>query len=273
MRSASSKPASAARSTGSSLMFAATPTTIQAENYDLGASGVAYHDTTTGNSGGQYRTTNVDIEGTSDAGGGYNVGWLAPGEWLKYTVSVATAGTYTLEFRVASQGAGGTFHVEVDGLDRTGPLTIPNTGGWQSWTTVTKMGVTLPSGTQVWRVVFDSLGPDGVVGNLNSIRVVSGSSGGGGTGSSTPFGGTPAALPGTLQAENFDEGGSAVAYGDTTSGNSGGQYRSTDVDIEATSDGGGGYNVGWMAAGEWLKYTVSVATAGTYTVEFRVAGP
>ena len=54
-------------------------------------------------------------------------------------------------------------------------------------------------------------------------------------------------LPGTIQAENFDNGGEGVAYHDTTSGNAGGAFRSTDVDIEAAS--GGGYDVGWIDAG------------------------
>ena len=104
------------------------PGTIQAEDFDDGGSGVGYLDTTAGNSGGQYRATDVDIESTSDVGGGYSVGWAFAGEWLAYTVNVATAGTYDLEVRVASAGAGGTFHIEVNGVDRTGPLTVPNTG-------------------------------------------------------------------------------------------------------------------------------------------------
>jgi Carbohydrate binding module (family 6)/PLD-like domain len=248
----------------------ALPGTIQAENFDLGADGVAYHDVDAGNNGNEYRTTNVDIASSSDSGGGFCVGWTAAGEWLKYTVNVTTAGNYNIEFRVASAGAGGTFHFEVNGVDKTGPISVPNTGGWQAWSTITKTNVSLSAGTQVWRVVFDSVGSTGAIGNLNHIRVVAGS-GGGDPGGSMPFGGTPVALPGTIQAENFDEGAPGVAYVDTTAGNSGGQYRSTGVDIEATSDSGGGFNIGWTAAGEWLNYTVNVATAGTYTLEFRVA--
>jgi hypothetical protein len=41
--------------------------------------------------------------------------------------------------------------------------------------------------------------------------------------------------------------------------------------LEPTSDTGGGYNVGWTRAGEWLNYTVNVAITGTYTLETRVA--
>ena len=70
----------------------------------------------------------------------------------------------------------------------------------------------------------------------------------------TPFGGTAAAVPGTIQAENFDEGASGVAYFDTTAGNTGGKYRTTDVDLESTTDVGAGYNVGRTRPGEWLKY-------------------
>jgi phosphatidylserine/phosphatidylglycerophosphate/cardiolipin synthase-like enzyme len=346
----------------------ALPGTIQAENFDEGGAGIAYFDTTAGNSGGQYRNTNVDIETTADAGGGYNVGWMDLGEWLKYTVNVTTAGTYTIEVRVASAGQGGTFHIEVNGVDKTGPMTIPNTGGWQNWTTISKTGVALSAGQQVWTLKVDSMSAGGLVGNVNYIRVsaqgstapnspptvsltspangatftapatinlaatasdadgtvakvdfFSGttllntdtsapytftwsnvpagsytlravatdngnastesaavtvtvqSAGGGGT--STPFTGTPVALPGTFQAEDFDNGGPGVAYLDHDAGNNGGQYRTTDVDIETTVDSGGGYNVGWVGAGEWLNYTVTVGSAGTYDIEARVASP
>lgn len=242
----------------------ALPGVLQAENFDHGGASVAYRDTTSGNSGGQYRSTDVDIEATTDAGGGYNVGWIAAGEWLAYTVNVGTAGTYTIEARVASNSAGGTFHIESGGADVTGPLTIPNTGGWQNWTSITKSDVPLGAGQQTLRIVFDTNGPDGVFGNVNYLRVSAGTT-------STPFGTAPIEVPGVIEAENFDHGGANVAYRDTSAGNSGGQYRSTDVDIEAASDAGGGYNVGWIAAGEWLVYTVNVAAARTYTVEARVA--
>ena len=61
-----------------------------------------------------------------------------------------------------------------------------------------------------------------------------------GNGGQQPFGGTPRAIPGTIQAEDYDTGGEGVAFHDTTAGNSGAQYRTDAVDIEATTDGGGG---------------------------------
>src|SRR6266480_1905741 len=53
----------------------------------------------------------------------------------------------------------------------------------------------------------------------------------------TPYTGTPIAVPGSFEAENFDLGGEGVAYHDNTPGNQGGNYRLTeDVDIVVSSD-------------------------------------
>ena len=112
---------------------------------------------------------------TTDAGGGYNIGWAFASEWLAYTVNVGAAGTYDIEARVASDGTGGTFHIEINGVDRTGPISVPNTGGWQSWVTIRKTGLSLSAGQQVWRVVLDSNGSTGAIGNFNYFRVVSAS--------------------------------------------------------------------------------------------------
>jgi len=242
------------------------PGTITAADFDAGGEGVAYHDTTVGNAGGAYRATDVDLEPMS--GGGTNVGWIAPGEWLNYTVTVAGAGAYTVTFRVASSGAGGSFHLEMGGSNVSGAMTIPNTGGWQAWQTLTK-SVTLSGGTQIARLVFDSAGSSGAVGNISTLQFATSTSGG--SGGPTPYSGTAVQLPGTIQAANFDNGGEGVAYHDTTDGNAGGGYRQTDVDIESSVEGG--YDVGWIAAGEWLNYSVNATSAGSYTAQLRVASP
>ncbi len=80
-------------------------------------------------------------------------------------------------------------------------------------------------------------------------------------------------MPGTVQAENYDTGGQGTAYNVTSINGSANSYRSDGVDLEATTDTGGGYDLGWTAAGQWFKYTVNVATAGTYTVGLRLAAP
>jgi hypothetical protein len=235
------------------------PGTIQTANFDEGGEGVAYHDTTTGNAGGVYRQTDVDLAASTD--GGYAVGWATAGEWLKYTVNVGGAGTYTVTFRVAASGQGGTFHLEMKGVDVTGPLAIPNTGGWQVWQSVSKT-ITLTAGSQVARLVLDTAGSRGPVGNFTSMRFTA-------MAASTQYGGSAASLPGVVRAENFDDGGEGVAYHDSTPGNAGGAYRQTDVDLQSSSEGG--YDVGWITAGEWLNYAVNVQTAGAYAVTFRIA--
>ncbi len=134
------------------------PTRIEAEDYDDGGEGVAYHDQDASNNGGQYRAgEGVDVELCTDAGGGYNLGWLNAGEWIEYTIQVPAAGDYTLDARVASQSAGGNFHVAFNGTDKTGQMTVPVTGGWQNWTTITTT-VSLAAGAQTLRVVVDSNG-------------------------------------------------------------------------------------------------------------------
>ena len=200
------------------------------------------------------------------------MGWAFAGEWLSYSVTVASAGTYDIDVRVASPAAGGTFHIEANDVNITGPLTVPGTGGWQTWTTVRRSGVTLAAGTQRWRLVLDANGATGAVGNFNDIRVnAAGGGSGGGGGSNSPYTGAPVALPGTVQAEDFDTGGEGSGYHDLSGSNEGGAYRDTGVDVESTSDAGGGHNVGWLFAGEWLKYLVNVTAAGTYDLEVRVA--
>jgi len=135
---------------------AAVPGAIEAEDYDLGGQGIAYEDANAYNNGTAYRRTEgVDLERTTDVGLGFNVGWTVPGEWIEYTVD-ATAGLYDVEVRVASAVAGGTLHIEFDGVDRTGPLTFPATGGWQSWTTVRVQDVALGGGVQTMRLAIDA---------------------------------------------------------------------------------------------------------------------
>ena len=149
------------------------PGQIEAENFDKGGQGVAYHDADASNNGGQYRAQEgVDIEHTSNTTGGYNVGWMLASEWLEYTVNVDASGVYTIEARVASAGVGGKFHIEFDGVDKTGSLMVPNTGGWQRWQTIRKTGVQLNAGQQVMRVALDSNGATGWVGNVNYIRII-----------------------------------------------------------------------------------------------------
>jgi len=319
---------------------AAIPGTVQAENYDTGGQGVAYNVTSINGTDNGYRSDGVDLEACSDTGGGVDLGWESPGQWFKYTVNVATAGTYTVSFRVAAPNAvTDAFHVSnSSGTNLSGNVNIPATGGYQTWATVTA-NVTLPAGQQiltlnqdtgggVWNINYasfaqqiptftitasagsgGSISPSGgVVVNqgANQSFTITPNSGfnvssvtvdGANQGAITsytfsnvqanhtisaafqqqstegPFGGTAAAIPGTVQAENYDTGGQGVAYNVGSINGTDNGYRSDGVDLEVTSDTGGGVDLGWTFGGDWFKYTVNVATAGTYTVSFRVAAP
>jgi len=148
------------------------PAKIEAEDFDGGGEGVAYHDTSPGNTGGEYRTSeDVDIQTCEDTGGGYNLGWIIESEWLEYTVTVPAPGEYPIEVRVASASVGGTFRIEFNGVDKTGEVTVPITGGWQNWTTVSTTA-TLAAGTQVMRFIPIVEGF-----NVNYIEILEGTSG------------------------------------------------------------------------------------------------
>jgi hypothetical protein len=151
--------------------------------YDLGGEGVAYHDTDPVNHGsGQlnpvdgsylhsfrinegvdtsYTKFREDIDNTT-----YNfvmpekdmlyIGWTEPGEWLKYTVSIASAGLYNVEFMYTSN-AGGKIGLDIDGIE-TALCDIKSTfvaedpvawRQWHHWNKLAIAEVSLPAGLHV----------------------------------------------------------------------------------------------------------------------------
>ena len=103
-----------------------TPIQIQAESYSS--------------------MSGVQVENCSE--GGQNVGWIDAGDWMVWNTNIP-AGTYKVEYRVASQNGGGTIQLERAGGGLTyGTIGVPSTGGWQSWTTISH-NVTLSTGAQV----------------------------------------------------------------------------------------------------------------------------
>jgi endonuclease/exonuclease/phosphatase family metal-dependent hydrolase len=134
------------------------PGTVPAADFDNGGAGVAYSDGSAGNAGSAYRQTDVDLQHASI--GGYNIGWTDDNEWTKYTVKVASAATYNVSLRVAAQSSN-SVQVTVGSVSKT--FSIPNTGGWQSWKTVT-VPMALAAGQQTMTVKFSTGGV-----NLHSI--------------------------------------------------------------------------------------------------------
>lgn len=117
----------------------AIPGRIQAEDFDV-------------NNG-------FGIEDTQDAGGGQNLGWTDPGDYADYSVTVSKSGTFNVKYRIAAQNGG---RIDLQKVDESGVKTlhtvsIPVTGGWQTWQTISKEAV-LPEGRYVLRIRVKSGG-------------------------------------------------------------------------------------------------------------------
>ena len=185
----------------------------------------------------------VQLENSSDTNGGQNVGYIDNGDWMTYAVNVPANGSYRVSYRVASLNGGGVIGLEQAGGTPTfGDIAVPSTGGWQNWQTISHV-VQLSAGTQ--RIALNARSGGF---NVNWLRIESAGSSSSSSSSSSSAGAT------TIQAEDF-----AVMSG---------------VQTETTSDNGGGTNVGWLDAGDWLSYTnhtINVAQTGQYRIEYRVA--
>lgn len=75
----------------------------------------------------------VQTEPTSDDGGGYNVSYINDGDWMDYFVNVAASGYYTFSARVANPYYMGVLQIQNPNGNVLGTVTIPKTGGWQTW--------------------------------------------------------------------------------------------------------------------------------------------
>jgi glucosylceramidase len=119
---------------------------VEAESY------VAQHGWTDGGSN--------FVENTPAASGGKDVGWTAPGNWLRYHIDVAQPGTYDLELRVANgTGAVDPNAVSLRDAGETvlATLSVPDTGGWASYQSV-HAKVALAAGDQLVTVFCETGG-------------------------------------------------------------------------------------------------------------------
>jgi endoglucanase len=178
----------------------------------------------------------VATESTVDVGGGQDVGYIDTGDWMDYSVNVSSAGTYAVNLRVASP-SGGQLQIKNSAGTVLATVTVPNTGGYQNWQTVSA-NIALVAGTQTIRIYSTSNGW-----NFNWWEIA-------GAGTSTP---PPTGTTTRIEAENYT----------SMSG----------VQPESTTDAGGGQDVGYIDTGDWMDYTVSISAAGTFPVNLRVASP
>jgi hypothetical protein len=245
----------------------AIPGTIEAENFDSGGEGDSYHDTTSTNQGGQYRTSDaVDVE--TNGVGNYRVGYMKAGEWLEYTVDVTQAGTYLFSASIAAPTAGGTFHLEVDGVNVSGTLVAPNTGGWATFQNVKVSDFALTTGQHVLRFVVDQAGSNTYFGNLDRFSLTIA----GGQSYYNPS--TSNTVPGTIEAEDFDTGGEAIAFKETTLANEGNSSHRGIQEVDIQDYTSGGVTTTWIShfrATEWLEYTLNVQASAYYDLYTTVS--
>ena len=97
----------------------------------------------------------VQTENTADAGGGKDVGWIDNGDWMNYSYNAPVAGTYTVNFRVASIYNTSQLLVKNSAGTVLATVNVPSTGGYQVWKTVSA-SVTLPAGAQTLRIESSS---------------------------------------------------------------------------------------------------------------------
>jgi len=109
----------------------------------------------------------VAAQPSEDEGGGLNVGWIDAGDWMEYDLKIVEAGSYSVSYRVASQGGSSSgVNLLVDG-DLMNSASVPSTGGWQSWQTQQGGTISLEAGEYTLR--FEA--PGGGL-NLNWIKLM-----------------------------------------------------------------------------------------------------
>jgi hypothetical protein len=167
------------------------PGIIQAELFDVGGEGVAFHDTDTVNHGNGMmnmsmsspqamfrRAEAVDVSFTmatdKDPMGKVEelnqlyVGWIERQEWLKYTVSVAETGNYMISSHVAVNNENSTISFSFEDGVATPPLPLPRSGSFFIWQHVDNMAIIkLNAGLHVLTIKFDTTGY-----NLNYISFI-----------------------------------------------------------------------------------------------------
>ncbi len=233
------------------------PGLVLAQDYNTGGEGVGFHATADSGTATSYRTDSRNLEVCSNdahcGGNGLDVGWISDGDYFRYTRDVAVGGNYDIVLRTASAGAGGSVQVSMDG--RTlGTVSVPASGGWQTWADASLFGVPLPKGTHTFTVTAVTGGFNLHYLDFKKVHLLGSSS--------------------TVPAEAYAGGGEGVGYHDTTAGseatpNATGFLRGEDVDVENSKEGR--YDVGFIAAGEWLRYDVYSPTTASYDVRLRYA--
>ena len=139
--------------------IAELPGTLEAENFDTGADGIAYHDSNNDKEGdaASYRSDGgIDVV---KGNGGYVIGYTNNGEWMEYTVNVKETGVYEYDAWVSSGTTNSGFSLSLinNGVttNLTPAITVPQTGNndWGKYVALHgRLSVPLEAGKQVIRI-------------------------------------------------------------------------------------------------------------------------
>jgi len=147
------------------------PGTFYAVDFDMGKNEFAYKDADFENTGGAgssewnkgwiYRNDGPDIEVCTDSliyNKGFNINHIETGEWLAYSLLADTSGVFNLTIRTASASGAGVFRVEIDGVNVTGSIAVPHTGGVQRYFPIHLKNIKLNSGWHKMIIYFEEGG-------------------------------------------------------------------------------------------------------------------
>jgi len=264
---------------------------IEAENWMPGGQNVAYYEKSY-ETADVYKHPNAQrpvdpadtskyVPQTKDSGsGGYHLSYATDPEWIKYKITVEEEGDYAVAFYCARGYEGGGLTITVDGgASVTVPYTARPEADWAFGLTEGLYFIHLTAGEHIlkmdiswpWDIDYiqftpaseldigtpgDMLPePNTLISNTDSTRV---------------------------EAENWMNGGQGVAFNESTYQNEdvyahpraprpGSQTNSAMFVPQTKVGGSGGYFVSYARDPEWIKYKITVESAGDYAVAVNCA--
>ena len=196
-----------------------------------------------------------------------------PSNDLEYVHENSYAAYYNLNFEnepvsfevmCSSDNGEGNIELHLDSINGpvVGVCAISNTGGWTTYETFS-CDITTPfTGIHKTYMVFKGSGVYRF--NVRAWYFTKSEL----LTPQTPFSGYANEIPGKIEAEEYDIGGSTISYLDMDMVNHEEYFRGDEVDIDTTQDGG--YCISWTAENEWLEYTVSCDKDTVVDIQLRV---
>lgn len=225
------------------------PGKIEAEDFDEGGEGVAYHWSNKEANQDRYRT---DANFIGAGGTGYNLGWTSGGDWTLYTVTVEQTGYYRMKYNAASGvDAGGSFYFADKNDKRITRTCAYPMSGWDDYVVYEMTNIYLEAGEMTLKWVCGG----GVNIDYFDFEFIG----------TTPE--VTAVIPGVIQAEDYDEGG-ALFHNVNREGGLGSQYRpNQNVYLEQNN---GSYTIGNTAYDDQFQYSFTALKGGKYALDCYV---